>query len=167
MATGATTALMKDNGRIRGIGTGDIFRQGWRTMAQQCALKFERSLHAVPVRVLNANGNRLRRTCGQVSDGARSRKTLLCIDGIVSFDHIKRKAILEASTPTQNERQCSRLSGSSTVQTPGSCGVTMVWRTRRVKDKRASRETLSCHLCVLWVSTQISHKSVPLCVRAR
>ena len=44
LAMGAMTALMKDNGRIRGIVTGDTFRRGVaRTMAQQCALQFERA----------------------------------------------------------------------------------------------------------------------------
>ena len=44
LAMGAMTALMKDNGGIRGIVTGDSFRSGVaRTMAQQCSLKFERA----------------------------------------------------------------------------------------------------------------------------
>ena len=56
LAIRAMTALMKDNGRIRGIVTGDTFRWGVaRTMAQQCAFKFERD--AVPVRTLCASRN--------------------------------------------------------------------------------------------------------------
>ena len=44
LAMGAMTALVKDNGGIRGIVTGDTFRREVaRTMAQQCALRFERA----------------------------------------------------------------------------------------------------------------------------
>ena len=39
---GALTAIVMENGRIRGIVTGDTFRRGVaRTMVQQCAKKFE------------------------------------------------------------------------------------------------------------------------------
>ena len=42
LGLGVFTALLKENGRIRGIVTGDTFRRGVaRALAQQCAKKFE------------------------------------------------------------------------------------------------------------------------------
>ena len=76
--------------------TGDTFRREVaRTMAHQCALKFER-LHAVAVRASHASRNRLRRMCGQVFDGARSQEDVALHRRIGAFDHIKRKAMVEA-----------------------------------------------------------------------
>ena len=39
--------------------------------------------------------------------------------------------------------------------------------TRFAREKGASRETPPCLLCTHWVSTRLSHKSMPHCVRAR
>ena len=97
LAMGAMTALMKDNGRIRGIVTGDTFRRGVaRTMAQQCALKFERGCmpfqYALSTRAGTDCVARVVRSLMELDP----RKTLLSIDGIRAFDHIKREAMMEA-----------------------------------------------------------------------
>ena len=54
---GALTAVLKENGSIRGIVTGDSFRRGVaRTMAKQCAKIFDQGAHAFSVRALHASG---------------------------------------------------------------------------------------------------------------
>ena len=97
LAVGAMTALMKDNGRIRGIVTEDTFRRGVaRTIAQQCALKFDRACmpfqYALSTRAGTDCVARVVRSLIELDP----RKTLLSIDGIGAFDHIKRKAMMEA-----------------------------------------------------------------------
>ena len=69
--------------------------------------------------------------------------------------------------PTQNWRQCSCLSDSSTAKTPSTCGVTKrVSRMRYAKEKGVSRVTPSCQLCLPWVSIHFSSKSMPPCRHA-
>ena len=97
LAMGAMTALVKDNGGIRGIVTGDTFRRGVaRTMAQQCALRFERACmpfqYALSTRAGTDCVARVVRSLMELDP----RKTLLSIDGVGAFDHIKRKAMMEA-----------------------------------------------------------------------
>ena len=69
LAMGAMTALMKDNGRIKGIVTGGHFQsRGGAHDGTTARFEVRPCLHAVPVRTLHASRNRLRRTCGQVFD---------------------------------------------------------------------------------------------------
>ena len=97
LGLGALTALVKDNGRIRGIVTGDTFRRGVaRTMAQQCAKKFEEACmpfqYALSTRAGTDCVARVVRSMMELDP----TKTLVSIDGIGAFDHIKRKSMLEA-----------------------------------------------------------------------
>ena len=97
LAMGAMTALMKDNGRIRGIVTGDTFlREVARTMAQQCALKFERACMPFQYALSTRAGTDCVARVVKSLTELDPRKTLLSIDGIGAFDHIKRKAMMEA-----------------------------------------------------------------------
>ena len=87
LAMGAMT--VKDNGGIRGIVAGDTFRRGVaRTMAQQCALRFERACMPFSTRAGTDCVARVVRSLMEVDP----RKTLLSIDGVGAFDHIKWKA---------------------------------------------------------------------------
>ena len=97
LGLGALTALPKENGRIRGIVTGDTFRTGvTRTLAQQCAKKFEEACmtfqYALSTRAGTDCVARVVRSMIELDP----TKTLLSIDGIGAFDHIKRKSMLEA-----------------------------------------------------------------------
>ena len=93
----ALTILLKENGSIRGIVKGDNVRRGVaRTMAQQCAKKSEDACmpfqHALSTRAGTDCVARLVKSLMELDP----KKTLLSIDGIRAFDHIKRKSMLEA-----------------------------------------------------------------------
>ena len=93
----ALTALFEENGRIRGIVTGDTFRRGVaRALAQQCAMKFEEACmpfqYALSTRAGTDCVVRVVRSMMELDP----TKTLLSIDGIGAFDHIERKSMLEA-----------------------------------------------------------------------
>ena len=97
LAMKAMTGLMKDNGRIIAIVTGDTFRRRVaRTMEQQCALKFERACMPFQYALSTQAGTdyvaRVVRSLMELDP----RKTLLSIDGTRAFDHMKRKAMMEA-----------------------------------------------------------------------
>ena len=65
LGLGALTALLKENGSIRGIVTGDTFRRGVaRTLAQQCAKKFEEACMPFPVRAFYTSRDRMRYSDG-------------------------------------------------------------------------------------------------------
>ena len=88
---------MKDNGDIRGIVTGDTFRRGVaRTMAQQCSLEFERACMPFQYSLSTRAGTDCVARVVRSSMELGPRNTFLSIDGIGAFDHIKRKAMLEA-----------------------------------------------------------------------
>ena len=79
------------NGRIRGIVTGDTFRREVaRTMAQR-SKKFEEACIAIQDAL--ASGDRLRCSGGQVHRGTGSLEDFV-VHWIGAFNHIKRKSML-------------------------------------------------------------------------
>ena len=91
LGLGALTTLLKENGSIRGIVKGDTFGRGVaRTMAQECAKKFEEAQHA-----LHASGDRLRCSIGQIVDGVGSQEDSVVNRRQRAFDHIRRKSMME------------------------------------------------------------------------
>ena len=94
---GSLTALLKENGSIRGIVTGDTFRRGVaRTMAQQCAKIFEEACMPYQYALSTRAGTDCVARVVRLLTELDPKKTLLSIDGIGAFDHIKRKSMLEA-----------------------------------------------------------------------
>ena len=94
---GSLTALLKENGSIRGIVTGDTFRRGVaRTMAQQCAKIFEEACMPCQYALSTRAGTDCVARVVRLLTELDPKKTLLSIDGIGAFDHIKRKSMLEA-----------------------------------------------------------------------
>ena len=94
LAMEAMTALMKDNGRIRGIVTGDFPSGGGAhhgtTVKFECAcMPFQ---YALSTRAGTDCVALVTRSLIELDP----RKTLLSIDGIVAFDLFKRKAMMEA-----------------------------------------------------------------------
>ena len=70
------TALLKDNGRVRGNVTGDTFRRGVaRTIAQQSSQTFEEAcmpFQYVPICTIDKSRHGLRRTYGEMSHEAHA-----------------------------------------------------------------------------------------------
>ena len=97
LGLGALTALRKENGRIRGILAGDTFRRGVaRTMAQQCAKKFEEACMPFQYALSSRAGtNCVARVVRSMME-LDPTKTLLSNDGMGAFGHITRKSMLEA-----------------------------------------------------------------------
>ena len=95
LALGSLTALLKENGRVRGIVAGDTFRRGVaRTLAQQSADAFEAACapfqYALSTRAGTDCVARIVRALTELDQ----RATLLSIDGIGAFDHMRRRAML-------------------------------------------------------------------------
>ena len=93
----ADTALQKENGSIRGILTGThSFREVARTIAQQCAKIFEEACMPNQYALSTRAGTDCVARVVRLLTELDPKKTLLSIDGIGAFDHIKRKSMLEA-----------------------------------------------------------------------
>ena len=125
LGLGALTALLKENGRIRGIVTGDTFHRGVaRTVAQQCAKKFEEGCmpfqYALSTRAGTDCVARVVRSIMELDP----TKTLLSIDGKGAFDHIKWKSVWEPSTTMLIWSLSFLSSGCSTARVPRMCGTT-------------------------------------------
>ena len=97
LSLGKLTALMKDNGRVRGIVAGDIFRRGVaRTLAQQFAKDFEQARMPFQYALSTRAGTECVARVVRALTELDGRLTLVSIDGIGAFDHIKRKSMLTA-----------------------------------------------------------------------
>lgn len=97
LSLGSLTALVKDNGRVRGIVAGDTFRRGVaRTLAQQSADAVEAACmpyqYALSTRAGTDCVARIVRALMEMDSSA----TLTSIDGIGAFDHMRRAAMLRA-----------------------------------------------------------------------
>ena len=151
LGLGALRALLKENGRIRGIVTGDTFRRGVaRTMAQQCARKFEEACmpfqYALSPRAGTDCVARVVRSMMELDP----TKTLLSIDGIGAFDHITRKSMLEALLLSFLS------SGCSTARIPRMCGTTTrEMRSCRVGGGGGEQGDLLMPALLPWASTQL------------
>ena len=97
LTLGSLTALLKDNGKIRGIVVGDTFRRGVaRTIAQQHASVFEESCMPFQFALSTKAGTDCVARVVRALTELDSKTTLLSIDGVGAFDHIKRSAMLFA-----------------------------------------------------------------------
>ena len=155
---GSLTALLKENGSIRGIVTGDTFRRGVaRTMAQQCAKIFEEACMPYQYALSTRAGTDCVARVVRLLTELDPKKTLLSIDGIGAFDHIKRKSMLEA---LHNNPALAPL--LPFVRTFYGKNSTYVWYDDEgvpheiSQGEGASKGTPSCRRCMLWVSTQLS-----------
>ena len=137
LGLGALTALVKENGRIRGIVTGDTFRRGVaRTMLNNAPSSKRRDRLRCGGQVHDGIGSHLSTT----SNGTR------CAD----LAHLLPFVRMFYGTDTG-------ICGSTTRE----CHM----RSNRVRS--VSRETPSCQHCMPWASTKLSHKFMPPFVKVR
>ena len=95
IALGSLTASLKDTGRVRGIVAGDTFRRGVaRTLAEQHNQEFEDACLPFQFALSTKAGTDCVSRMVRVLTELDSQKTIVSIDGIGAFDHIKRRSML-------------------------------------------------------------------------
>jgi hypothetical protein len=102
LALGRLTALVKPNGKIRGIVTGDTFRRlTARSLEQQFGPQLEEACEpfqfALSTRAGTGSLAHLLRACTD----ADPRATVIAIDGIGAYDHIRREEMLRKLRSTK------------------------------------------------------------------
>ena len=144
-----------------GIIIGDTFRRGVaRTMAQQCAKKFEEACMPFQYALSTRAG-----TDCVARDGTGSHEDF----GFHRRDRGFRPHQTEVERPstTMLISPLSFLSsGCSAARIPCMCGATTrECHMRSCRVRGVSRETPSCQHCMPWASTKLSHKFMPPSVK--
>ena len=97
LALGRLTALLKPNGRVRGIATGDTFRRlVARTLAQQFASRLNESCEPFQFALSTRAGTDAVVHLIRAMVDADADATVVSIDGIGAYDHVHRAAIFRA-----------------------------------------------------------------------
>ena len=93
--TGRLTALQKEDGGVRGIVAGDIFRRiVARTIAQQIGKEVEEATSPYQFALSTRAGTECVGHALQAKTALNKRNTILSIDGVGAFDNIRRLAML-------------------------------------------------------------------------
>ena len=92
---GRMVALRKNNGKVRGIVTGDVFRRTVaRTLAQQLGKVFNEACAPFQYALSTRAGTECVHHILKVMTETRPTATVVSIDGIGAFDHVSRASML-------------------------------------------------------------------------
>ena len=157
------TALVKKNGKVRGIATGTSLR---RLVARCLAKQYGPAIEEACAPFQYALSTRAGTDCvGHLLRAATdlgSNSTILSIDGVGAYDHIRRATMLENLCPCLEPRPYFPGSGFRTRNLPHTCGGTIRgWCTTYLRARAESKATPLCLCSLLWASTIHSRRSRP------